>query len=464
MYDTHSPTRSHALVIGAGITGLLAAQVLSKYFEGVTIVERDSLPEQPDQRKGVPQSNHGHLLLSRGQQILEQLFPGIVTELTAEGALLVDATADFLRFSAGAWSPRFASDIITVNCSRNLLEWAIRRRVVSNNRVIFMQGAQVRGLLFNNNQSKVTGVRVSFHNQGEVNLIADLVVDASGRNSHSPQWLKAMGYTPPQKTVFTSFVGYTSRWYQPPENFQADYKNLVILGKSPEVTRSGALLKVNQNSWVVMLAGFCKDYPPTDEAGFLEFARSLSAPTIYEAIKNAQAVSPIYIHKRTENCWYHYEKMPRLPESFVLVGDTVCAVNPLYGQGMTMAALSVLTLDQCLNKHLLNSSDGNLIGLSRRFQKQLAKVISLPWIIATSEDSRWTTIKNKQPKLITRLLHLYMDRVLLLSANNDLIHKTVTEVAHMLKSPTALFHPYIITRVLQQVKGVQQLSKIEISS
>ncbi|MFN6519128.1 MAG: FAD-dependent oxidoreductase [Nostoc sp. CreGUA01] len=440
-----------AIVIGGSIAGLLAAQVLTKYFDRITIVERDRFPEQPEQRQGVPQAYHVHVLLIRGQQILEQLFPGIIAELTNSGTPIMDSVADCPWLGFNGWAPRFASDLTSCACSRNLLEWTIRRRLAANDRIEFVQGGQVTNLLSNSNKTSITGIRVSFRNQPEAEILANLVVDASGRNSHTPEWLKELGYQSPQQTVVNSFLGYATRWYHPPENFQADWKAFLITSKPPHHTRSAVLYSVEGNRWIVTLAGVSRDYPPTDEAGFLDFAQSLRSPTIYQAIKDAQPISPIYAYKRTENSLRHYEKLSRLPEGLIIVGDAVCAFNPIYGQGMTTAALGALTLDECLSKQLSKQSNGNLIGLPRYFQKQLSKTISVPWLMATGEDFRWPDTEGGKPDLLSKFTQQYLDRVLLLQAESAEIHQLFLEVMNLLKPPSAFFQPNILMQVLKGI-------------
>ncbi|WP_445633873.1 NAD(P)/FAD-dependent oxidoreductase [Nostoc sp. DSM 114161] len=453
MFDLEISTakENKAIVIGGSIAGLLTAQVLTKYFDRVTIVERDRFPEQPEQRHGVPQAHHVHVLLIRGQQILEQLFPGIIAELTSSGTPIVDSIADCPWLGYNGWAPRFSSHLISCACSRNLLEWTIRRRLEGNHRIAFVQAAQVTNLVSNPDKTTITGVRVSFRNEPEAEILANLVVDASGRNSHTPQWLEELGYQPPQQTVVNSFLGYASRWYHPPEGFQADWKILLIAAKPPHNTRSAVLYSVEGNRWIVTLAGVNRDYPPTDEAGFLDFAQSLRSPILYQAIKDAQPISPIYGYKRTENHLRHYEKLSRLPEGLIMVGDAVCAFNPVYGQGMTTAALGALTLDECLSKQLSKQSNANLIGFPRYFQKELRKAISVPWLMATGEDFRWPATEGGKPDLISKFMQLYMDRLLLLQAESAEIHQLFLEVMNLLKPPSAFFQPHILMQVLKQI-------------
>jgi 2-polyprenyl-6-methoxyphenol hydroxylase-like FAD-dependent oxidoreductase len=441
----------HALVIGGSIAGMLAAQVLSKYFHQVTIIERDYLNTEPEQRPGVPQAHHLHVLLKRGLDIIEQLFPGIQTEFATSGGVVINTSNDFLWYGLGGWTPRSSSDVNIYSLSRNLLECIIRRRLVANKRVVFVPGTIVTNLLFNPDKTQVTGVQVRQKlDPTHINFTADLVVDASGRNSHTPQWLQAMGYTPPHTTLVNSFLGYGSRLYEIPDNFQADWQGVVIMPKAPG-RRGGVISTVEGNRWIVTLTGIGRDYPPTDEAGFLDFASSLRHPMIYEAIKNASAISPIYTYHRTENSWHHYEKMSRLPSGFVVIGDAFCAFNPVYGQGMTTAALGALTLEECLNKQLSHHADGSLVGLSRCFHKQLSKIISVPWLMATGEDFRWQTTVGKRPNLLTQMMQMYLDQVLLLAAEKADIHRLFLEVLHLIKPPSAFFQLHILKQVLQRI-------------
>lgn len=450
---------SHAIVIGGSMAGLLAARVLVDYFDWVTIVERDEFPEQPQVRQGVPQATHVHVLLTRGQQILKQLFPGIEAELIAAGAPTIDWIADWFMFGMWGLSPRFPSNLKGQACSRHLLEWTIRRRLAKYDNLKFLEATQVTQLLADENKSKVTGVRLRYRarkEQGETSkleeLAANLVVDASGRNSSMPKWLKDLGYNPPVETTIDSFLGYASRWYRQKEGFPADWQGVTVMAKAPENSRGGVLFPVEGNRWVVTLAGLGRDYPPTDEEGFLAFARSLRSPILYEAIADAEPLSPIYGYRRTENRLRHYEKLSKLPEGLVIVGDAVCAFNPVYGQGMTISAMGALTLDECLREQF-KTSKRSLKGLTQRFQKRLAQVNETPWLMATGEDLRWPTTSGGQVDGISRLMQGYIDRVMQFSVNHPEAYQTFGEVAHLVKSPTALFKPGILAPVLWQSIG-----------
>ncbi len=446
----------HAIVIGGSMAGLLAARVLTDHFDRVTLVERDRFPEGPSPRKGVPQARHLHALLVRGRMILEQLFPGLEAELVAAGAIKMDVSADFRWLSPVGWGPRFQSGVVTISCSRDLLEWNVRRRLAVSDRVRLIEERGVIGLLPNADRTGVIGVRTlprghAGDKPGETeDLHADLIVDASGRGSHAPQWLAALDYPTPRETAINSYLGYASRIYAPPANFQADWKALLLQTKPPNMARAGGLLPLEGKRWMVTLGGAARDYPPTDEAGFLEFARSLRSPILYESIQGAEPLSPIYGYRRTENRLRHYEAMARWPERFVVLGDAACVFNPIYGQGMTTAAMAALTLNRCLKE---SRSDGGLGRLARRYQQQLARTNADAWLMATGEDFRYPTTEGGHRDWTTRLMHRYMDEVLLLAAERADVYATFVKVLHLVKPPAALFRPGILARVAMRAAG-----------
>ncbi|HLP90618.1 MAG TPA: FAD-dependent monooxygenase [Nostocaceae cyanobacterium] len=444
-------SNGEAIVIGGSIAGMLAARVLTDHFNKVTIVERDHLPEQPAPRSGVPQSYQIHVLLTQGQRIIEQLFPGLSEELTVHGASRINWTTDAKLLLPGGWAPHFTSQISSSNCSRILLESVIRQRLKSNSRLEFQEASIVTGLLTNTSNTAVTGVRVKNSNGTETELSAQLVIDASGRNSKASEWLQSLGYDQPIETVVNSFLGYSTRWYQSLAGKSLDHKALYIMPSAPDCTRGGIIYQIEGDRWGVILMGVSRDYPPTDETGFLEFARSLRSPEVYEAIKDAQPISPIYGYKRTENRLLHYEKLSRWPENFLVIGDAVCAFNPVYGQGMTTAALGAITLDQCLKQFKQHGSNQDLKGLAQNFQQHLAQVNATPWMMATSDDFRWAMTEGGRPNLIMRLMHWYIDQVMLTVNNNTQVHKVFTELLHLLKRPNALFQPGVLIPVFLQV-------------
>jgi 2-polyprenyl-6-methoxyphenol hydroxylase-like FAD-dependent oxidoreductase len=420
------------------MAGLLAGRVLADHFDRVTVVERDRFPEAPGPRKGAPQARHAHVMLARGRQVMEDLFPGLNDELAAAGAPFLDAGDDIACHSASGWAVRYRAGIGLLSASRDLLEWSARRRLAALPRIAFVEGTDVLGLL--PGAGRVAGVELRARQSAEAprRLEADLVVDATGRGSRAPQWLEALGYSAPEETVINSFVGYASRLYRPPAGRQPDWRGLYFQATGA-ATRGGLVLPIEGGRWIVTLTGRGGDHPPTDEAGFLAFARSLPGPELHDAIADAEPLGPITGHRATENRVRHFERLRRWPDGLVVLGDAACAFNPVYGQGMTAAALGALTLGEWL-------AGG---APARRFQAKLARANASPWLLATGEDARFPGTVGARRGWLTRLLDWYTGRVLRRSVSSPAVRTTLLEVIHLLRGPSALFSPRVVWELLR---------------
>lgn len=394
---TGKPLFDHAVVIGGSITGLTAARVLTNYFTRVTIVERDRLPETPDFRRGAPQARHAHTLPLRGQQMLEQYFPGLGDELIAGGAVASNGGSEMGFYIAGKWHlVRHHAAVVSMTCSRPLLEAVLYRRLADQPQVRIIQEQEVLGLNVDRRGQRVTGLRLRPRfglNSPETTLPADIVVDASGRGSQAAQWLAGLGYTPPAESVVNAFPGYASRLYRRPASFEANWKTLYIRPTPPHQTRGGMILPIEDDRWYVTLIGLARDYPPTDEADFLVFAQSLPVPDLYEAIKDAEPLTRPCGFRQAENRLRHYEKLPRYLEGLLVCGDAVCTLNPVYAQGMTAAVTGVAALENSLNQQ---TQQRHLRGLAATFQKQLSHVLADLWQLATGQDQRWPNLEIAQ--------------------------------------------------------------------
>ncbi|MBI5564429.1 MAG: 2-polyprenyl-6-methoxyphenol hydroxylase-like oxidoreductase [Chloroflexi bacterium] len=436
--------RHHAIVIGSSVAGLLAARILSDHFERVTVLDRDTLPDDPEPRKGVPQATHVHILLRRGGLILEDLLPGFDADLAQAGAPLINWTSDFVYFTPAGWGPRFPSTFTTRGGSRGLLEYTLRHRVAARPNVTFEARCEAIGLLTSEDRSTVTGVRLNYRDRtsdARSNLPGDLIVDASGRTSRVLDWLTESGYTPPAETVIDSHLGYATRVYQRPPHFAADWRVMMVRARPPYGTRGGLIYPIEHDRWMVNLGGAGDERPPTDEQAFVEFMRTFIHPALYEAIKDAEPISPVYGYRRTENRWRHYEQLTRWPENFIVLGDAAYAFNPIYGQGMTVAGLEAQALDRWLRTSL-GCWD---------FQKSLAKVVRLPWLLATNEDSRIPGVEgNARPNRLDALLQRYIDEVVWLASADAVTFETFVRVSHLTAPPTALMQPHIALGVLKR--------------
>lgn len=431
-----TPQATHALVIGGSIAGLLAARVLSDSFAKVTIMERDHLPAGAETRKGTPQSRHGHGLLAGGAQIIERLLPGFGAELLANGALPCDVIGDARWYQLGGYKAKFKSGLQGVLMSRPLIEAVIRRRVLALPNVTVVE-ASVQELLASADDSQVTGVRLTTGQE----VAADFVVDASGRGSRAPGWLEALGYEKPVEESVKINVGYATRIFRRrPTDLNGDLAAF-ITPTAPEQTRVGFMVPMEGGRWIITVGGWLGDHAPLDLAGWIEFARTLPAPDIYEVVKDAEPLSETVVHKIPANVRRRYEQLRRSPAGFIVMGDALCAFNPVYGQGMTVAAFEAQALEQSLQ------ADANLVDLHRRFFASAAKIVDVPWSMATGEDFRYPTIEGKRPPG-TALLHRYLERVHFVARTDAVVCRTFFDVANMIKPPTALFHPKLLWRVL----------------
>ena len=459
-----------AIVIGGGIAGLMAARVLCNHFVHVIVVERDAYPDGIGPRNGTPQSNQVHVLLLKGKQILTDLFPSLERRLLSNGAHKIDLIADAKYHLATGWSLTFDSKMTTLACTRQLLEYAIREELRTNfPSVEFLENTNATGLLFDvmeeqDNKSKlVRGIKTVHRDSenGTKNLYAELIVDTSGRNSQTPEWLEDMGLDRPKETRINSYIGYSTRRYKvPPLRYAhnsitnqrlSDWKVMIIFTKPPTNPRMGVIYPVEGNNWLVGLLGIGKIYPPVKEPEFMKYVQDLEVQDMYEAIKDAEPTSPIYGYRENGSRKYHYEAVKYWPENFISLGDSVSAFNPLYGQGITVAAIAATILDKSLYDLRKTNRMKRKLGFSKRFQKRIAKANSFPWLLGTSEDFRWPITEGNNPNLFVRFMQKYSYQVMLLTTESIIATRSFFEMIHMLKSPLVLFHPVIIIRIIWKI-------------
>lgn len=433
-----------AVVIGGSMAGLLASRILSDHFEQVIIIERDRFTDNAEPRKGAPQARHAHAVLAKAVEIIEDLFPGFFAELEANGSTKIDMCNELKFYHFGKWKKRFAGGIYSYFQNRTFLEWKLRQWVGKIPNITFMDGTDVMQFTTDAAKNRVTGVKVrSGDEKAPEDVPADLVVDAGGRGSRTPQWLEALGYPKVEELVLKVDIAYSTRFFKrtPPDT--APWKSLFIYPKLPD-KRLGVILPTEDpNKWLVTLGGVFGDHPPTDDAGFLDYARSLPVPDLYNVIKDLEPAGPILVYKMPSNLRHRYELMARFPDGLVVLGDALCSFNPIYGQGMTTAALDALALDGCLREQ----PGGNLTGLSMRFQKKAAAVIANPWLMATAEDMRYDEFPDPISPMI-RFLHWFTGRVHAISDTDELSALRFTQAMNMLRPPWALFDPRVVWRAL----------------
>lgn len=439
----------HAVVLGGSLAGLFAAAALARHLERVTVVERDALPgpQQPQWRRGVPQARHAHNLMMAGHLAMERLFPGIRGELDSAGMVTVRMPADMLLLTAGGWMPRFDTDLQMLTSSREVIDSVVLRRLRANDRVTFLTQTEALGLLPGTDGS-VQGVKLRHRDKNRDNgwdepydLAADFVVDASGRSSRSPQWLKALGYEAPAEAVVDAQTAYSTCVFDPPAGHQADW-NCILLQYSPDAPRQGILNPIENNRWMVSLAGLGGVRPPDDIDGFLEYAKNLRSPVLYEVLRDATPVTQIHRSGRTENRRRHYHKLRRWPDRFMVMGDAVGCFNPSYGQGMSVAAGSALALDDALEARATTA------GIASGLRGKVAKCIDLAWMIAATADLKYPWASQKVD-LQTKISLSYLYRVIGACPTSLAASQALLDINQMVATTNAVFRPAVIGAVLR---------------
>ncbi len=431
----------HAVVLGASMGGLLAARVLADFYGGVTVVERDVLPDDPANRRGVPQGRHGHALLGRGSQVLAELFPGFLDELIAAGAPVLDFTdlsKAFFSFgghhfmSSGAFgdiSPVFIP-------SRPVVEGLVRRRLRETAKVTFLEGYDVVDLTSTTARDRVTGARIrSRDGDAERVLTSDLVVDATGRGARTPAFLDALGYRRPTEDQVAVRVVYSSQLLRiPPDTLN---ELIVLVGAVPGRPTGMALFAYENSTWMFTVFGMAGHEPPTEPAEMLTFAEGLAPAHVLAAIGAAEPLTEVCRFRYPESRWRRYDKMQRFPAGLVVIGDAICSFNPIYGQGMTVAALEALALQRCL----LRGDDG----LARRYFRAATKPIGVAWQFAVGGDLNLPEVEGPRP-LSLRLTNRYVDRLQTAAESDIVVAEQFLKVTSLIDAPSRLLHPKLMRR------------------
>jgi len=440
MPDSSPRNGERAVVLGASMAGLLAARGLADAYGQVMVVDRDELPEASAQRRGVPQGRHAHALLSRGQQALEELFPGLTAELVAHGATSGDILGNGRWYVNGHLLRQERSGLVGVGASRPLIEARVRARVRALPNVAFLDGCDIVGLAATPDGRRVTAARVLRQaGAAEQVLDADLVVDATGRGSRAPVWLEALGYPRPERDEVRVRLGYATRTYRLPADVLGG--DMAILdAPTPQNPRGGALLALEDGRWIVTLAGILGDFPPTDPDGFMAFARSLRFPDIHQAIRDGEPLDDPVPFRFPASVRHRYERLDRFPDGFLVVGDAVCSFNPIYGQGMSVAALEALAL----RRHLRRSARPE----PRRLLRDLARAVDVPWEIAAGGDLVFPGVQGHRTAKI-RLANAYLARLHAAAADDGRLAIAFARVAGLVAPPQTLLRPDVALRVLR---------------
>ncbi|WP_064741680.1 FAD-dependent oxidoreductase [Hamadaea tsunoensis] len=443
MDSGQSPGRRAAVVIGAGIAGLCAARVLADRYTEVTILDRDALPADGSPRRGVPQGRHSHVLLVAGQKALGEIFPGLHDELVAAGAVVFDSGNDLHLYRLGAsWNP-VETGLPFVSLSRPLLEFTLRRLVTALPNVTVLPATAVSGLTAQD--GSVTGVVLD----DARTLTADLVVDATGRGSRSDRWLEGLGFPVPDTEEVKVTVGYVSRLYRRTPG-DLPVQAAFVQPTPPVEKRIGAALLVEDDQWLVSVGGWHGDYPPADEESFRKHAESLPDPIIADLIATAQPLTEPVAFQFPSNRRRLFEQLPTVPGGFVSLGDAVCSFNPLYGQGMTVAAQEALALGSIVDEYATLTPAAAL-----SFYGKLAGITFIPWQAAVGGDFDYPETGGTRPAA-AELFGRYSTLVQLAAQVSGAVRTVVLQVQHLLVAPTALWRPEFVAEVARAARHAEE--------
>jgi 2-polyprenyl-6-methoxyphenol hydroxylase-like FAD-dependent oxidoreductase len=431
-----------AVVIGAGMGGLTAARAAADHFERVLVLERDALPADPLDRHGVPQGRHVHALLAGGQRALSELFPGFEDSLEGAGAVRLRVGLD-IRVDRPGFDPFPQRDLgfDAFAMSRPLVELTVRRRVQETASIELRTGCQVQGLVPSPDGAAVTGVRYTSPSGTEETVAADLVIDASGRGTPTLDALAAMGRAAPAETTIGVDLGYASAVFAIPDDAPKDWKGAFCLPGAGRASRGSLMLPLEGHRWIATVGGRHGDQPPGDEAAFMEYAQALRTQTIYSAIKHAKRLGEIARFRFNESVLRHYQRLENFPRGVLPIGDAICRFNPIYGQGMSVAAQEAVALRRLLARGV------SLAELARVYFADVARIVETPWAQAAVPDFVHPDTRGERPADFEQTLKFGM-ALGKLAASDPAIHRLTSEVQHLLKPRSVFQDPELVQRMM----------------
>ncbi|MFI1355896.1 FAD-dependent oxidoreductase [Streptomyces sp. NPDC020898] len=438
------PTRrgGHCVVLGASIGGLFAARVLAEAFDRVTVVDRDTLTQTDENRRGVPQGRHAHAILPAGTQGLQRMFPGLLEEFEAHGVPVVREPTE-MHFAPGGHllcqDGRYADAIPTYQPTRPQLEGRVRARVRALPNVEVVDRCEAAGLLSTPDGTRVIGARVVEAGGEGRELAADLVVDATGRGGRTTRWLADLGHEPPPEDRIAVDIKYVSRNLRLAPGALGRRK-VVIVGAEPGRPTGATFLQHEADRWMLTLIGYGGHHPPTDPSDFLEFAKPIVPPDVFEALCAAEPLDAPVAHRYPAGVRRRYERLARFPEGLLVFGDAICSFNPVYGQGMSVAALQAEALRTCLTQ--------GLDRLPQRFFRAAARRIEVAWQMAVGSDLALPEVEGPRP-LPARLTNACFGALLTAAERDPALTQEFVKVSSLLSSPLILLRPGTVGRVVR---------------
>ncbi len=433
------------VVVGSSIAGMLSARVLSDYFSEVLIVDKDHLEAQYDDRRMVPQSRHVHIVLKAGELGLNRLLPGFTGDMLGAGSVPIEMTNDVVSCSAEGVAPRWESGVTLLSQSRALLECEIRKKVLGYRpNIRLLEKTSVSGINYEPSSGKIRGLGLKLADGTSENIDTDLVIDAAGRGALGTRWLKGLSLTQPTTDEMKVSVGYGSCIARLRDASLRDWNGVACGGPVPAHARAGMLMPIEGGLHICSVTSRFDDYPPSDLPGFTAFLQRMPNPFFYEALKDAEIISPIYKIQYESSKFRHYERLNDLPKGFMPIGDAFCSVNPCYGQGMTSSVLQVEVLAQALSEFRQgNNPVEQLPGL---FLPRAAKVAKRVWHFAALNDFRYSDVQTKNVTSDIEAVQ-YHQMVEMLSVSDEDIRRRALNVAHLIDDYSVLTVPEVARKV-----------------
>jgi 2-polyprenyl-6-methoxyphenol hydroxylase-like FAD-dependent oxidoreductase len=441
-------------VLGGSIAALFAARALCEGYDEVVLVDRDKLIGVREARRGAPQGRHINGLLARGARAMEELFPEITVELVRDGCPITDLAGTVRWYVGGVPLQQTRAGLTNVAARRPLMEAHVRDRVQALGNVTFMEEYDIAGLVTTEDRAKVVGARVRCSGGAngdaeETVVTADLIVDATGRGSRTPVWLESLGYGRVKDEGAKIGLGYASRHYVlGTDPFGTNHSIISIA--SPDRPRGAIFTKTDSGTVELTVYGILGDHPPTDPEGFNAFAKTLTAPEIYEAITDAKPIDDPVLYKFPTTMRHRYDKMTSFPENFIVIGDAVCTPNPVFAQAQTLAALEALAL-------LRHMRSGRPIR-SLDFMKEVGAIIDPAWDMTTGVDLSFPGVPGRRT-LKLKLIQAYMQRLLIAATQDAKFTEAFMRSAGMVDDPKALTKPGLVVNVLRTSNKVLAAAK-----
>jgi 2-polyprenyl-6-methoxyphenol hydroxylase-like FAD-dependent oxidoreductase len=435
-----------AIVVGAGMGGLMAAGVLSRYFSEVIVLDKDKLPDDFSPRKSVPQGSHVHALLVQGRRNLEKIFPGLTSDLIDRGVVCSRSGLEFCVHDDAGWQPRRDLDLLLLTMSRPLLEGTVREHATNNDRVSIRGKCRVEG--WDVTEGMLSGVTIRGEG-GPETLAADLVIDATGRTGNSLSWLEASGYGPVEETTLEIGTGYASALFKQPENWSSAIDSMSIMSADPD-TRGGFIFSIENGHWFASLQGRFDQQPPSDPDEFMAYAKNLCVPDFYDWISQGERVTPIKTYKAPISRWRHYDRLADFPGRLLPLGDAVAHVNPVYGQGMTLASTHVMNLWEILAEQAADG--GSLDGLAKPYFDRVQRFTASVWTTLENVEFTYAGTKGTRPADMDMRI-AYRAGLRKLIEQDPALHKSMIEVGQLIQSSEVMVAPEIMARVMEVIQA-----------